>query len=73
MDSAFQIAIKNIGVLIVVLLSTALTTINASIHIYQNQLFNEVGNAYLLPGDSEGLAASLSSDKSATDGRSFIR
>ncbi|XP_022748582.1 transmembrane protein 87B-like [Durio zibethinus] len=73
MDSAFQIAIKKIGVLIFVLLSTSLTTINASIHIYQKQLFNEVGNAYLLPGGSEGLTASLSSYKSATDGRSFIR
>ncbi|XWS40310.1 hypothetical protein CRYUN_Cryun18bG0129600 [Craigia yunnanensis] len=73
MDSAFQIAIKNIGVLVFVLLSTALTTSKASIHIYQNQLFNEVGNAYLLSGGSEGLAASLSSDKSATDGHSLIR
>ncbi|XVE94024.1 hypothetical protein REPUB_Repub01dG0244600 [Reevesia pubescens] len=73
MDSAFQIATKNIGFLIFLLLSTALTTSNASIHIYQKQLFNEVGNAYLLPGDSEGLAASLFSDNSATDSRSFIR
>ncbi|OMO79935.1 Transmembrane receptor, eukaryota [Corchorus capsularis] len=73
MDSAFQLAYKNIGVVIFLLLSTALATINASIHIYQNQLFNEVGNAYLLPGGSEGLAASISSDDSATDGRSFIR
>ncbi|OMO92067.1 Transmembrane receptor, eukaryota [Corchorus olitorius] len=73
MDSAFQLAYKNIGVVIFLLLSTALATINASIHIYQNQLFNEVGNAYLLSGGSEGLAASISSDNSATDGRSFIR
>ncbi|XVF68103.1 hypothetical protein PTKIN_Ptkin10aG0176300 [Pterospermum kingtungense] len=70
MDSAFR---QKIGVLVVLILSTTLTTINASIHIYQKQLFNEVGNAYLLPGGSEGLAASLSSGKSATDGRSFIR
>ncbi|XVF45732.1 hypothetical protein PTKIN_Ptkin02bG0230100 [Pterospermum kingtungense] len=73
MDSAFQFAIKNVGVLIFLLLSIALTTTNASIHTYQNQLFNEVGNAYLLPGGSEGLAASLSFDNSAADGRSFIR
>ncbi|XP_022762901.1 transmembrane protein 87A-like [Durio zibethinus] len=73
MDPAFQISIKNIGALIFLLLSIALKTTNASIHIYQKQLFNEVGNAYLLPGGSEGIAASLSSDKSATDGRSFVR
>ncbi|GMI70569.1 hypothetical protein like AT2G01070 [Hibiscus trionum] len=66
MDLAYRISIF-------ILLSTALTTINASIHIYQNQLFNEVGNAYLLPGGSEGLAASLSSHNSVSDGRSFIR
>ncbi|KAK5842078.1 Transmembrane 87B [Gossypium arboreum] len=66
MDSAYLVSIF-------LLLSTALTTINASIHVYQNQLFNEVGNAYLLPGGSEGLAASRSSDNSVSDGRSFIR
>ncbi|KAK8582635.1 hypothetical protein V6N13_069407 [Hibiscus sabdariffa] len=58
---------------IFILLSAALPTINSSIHIYQNQLFGEVGNAYLLPGGSGGLAASLSSDNSVSDGRSFIR
>ncbi|KAK8522300.1 hypothetical protein V6N13_115276 [Hibiscus sabdariffa] len=66
MDLAYRISMF-------LLLSTALTTTNASIHIYRNQLFNEVGNAYLLPGGSEGLAASLSSEKSVSDGRSFIR
>ncbi|KAK8567873.1 hypothetical protein V6N13_105820 [Hibiscus sabdariffa] len=66
MDLAYRISIF-------LLLSTALTAANASIHIYRNQLFNEVGNAYLLPGGSEGLAASLSSEKSVSDGRSFIR
>ncbi|PPD70711.1 hypothetical protein GOBAR_DD32407 [Gossypium barbadense] len=73
MDFSFRIANKSFDFLIFVILSTLLTTIHASIHIYQNQLFNEVGNAYLLPGGSEGLYASLSSDDSATDGRSFIR
>ncbi|KAG8471420.1 hypothetical protein CXB51_036408 [Gossypium anomalum] len=63
MDFSFRIANKSFDFLIFVILSTLLTTIHASIHIYQNQLFNEVGNAYLLPGGSEGLYA----------GRSFIR
>ncbi|KAE8706629.1 hypothetical protein F3Y22_tig00110391pilonHSYRG00117 [Hibiscus syriacus] len=72
MDIAFRIDIKCACILIFLLLSTLLTSIDASIHIYQKQLFNEVGNAYLLPGGSEGLDASLSSDDSATDGRSFI-
>ncbi|KAH9751929.1 hypothetical protein WN944_006491 [Citrus x changshan-huyou] len=40
---------------------------NASIHTYDNNPFRDVGNSALLPGGSEGLAASL-------DGaRSFIR
>ena len=30
---------------------------NASIHIYHNDPFREVGNAYLLSGGSEGLMA----------------
>ncbi|KAK8626654.1 hypothetical protein V6N13_134288 [Hibiscus sabdariffa] len=73
MDFAFRIALKSFPILIFLILSTRLTSIDASIHIYKKQLFNEVGNAYLLPGGSEGLDASLSSDNSATDGRSFIR
>ncbi|XP_050210956.1 uncharacterized protein LOC126661184 [Mercurialis annua] len=41
---------------------------NASIHIYNKEVFNEVGNAYLLSGGSEGIVASQFST-----GRSFIR
>ncbi|CAN6584448.1 unnamed protein product [Malus baccata var. baccata] len=39
---------------------------NASIHVYDNQTFREVGNANLLSGGSEGIAATLSA-------RSYIR
>ncbi|XP_039035069.1 transmembrane protein 87B-like [Hibiscus syriacus] len=73
MDFAFRIPFKSKGILIFLILSTLLTSIDASIHIYQKQVFNEVGNAYLLPGGSEGLEVSLSSEKSSTDGLSFIR
>ncbi|XP_044490890.1 transmembrane protein 87B [Mangifera indica] len=51
----------------------------ASIHIYNTDPFREVGNAFLLAGGSEGLAASLVSAEDASvpsslhDGRSFIR
>ncbi|WCJ18248.1 Lung seven transmembrane receptor family protein [Euphorbia peplus] len=41
---------------------------NASIHIYDKLSFNEVGNAYLLSGGSEGIVAS-----SPSNSRSFIR
>ncbi|KDP38899.1 hypothetical protein JCGZ_05056 [Jatropha curcas] len=43
---------------------------DASIHIYDKEKFNEVGNAYLLAGGSEGIVAS---DSSASNGRSYIR
>ncbi|XP_031249550.1 transmembrane protein 87B isoform X1 [Pistacia vera] len=51
----------------------------ASIHIYTTEPFREVGNAFLLAGGSEGLAASLIAVEDASvssflhDGRSFIR
>lgn len=54
-----------------------ISTTNASIHVYDNELFREVGNAYLLSGGSEGIVASLTLDKSVAssihDGRSYIR
>ncbi|KAF5733303.1 transmembrane protein 87B [Tripterygium wilfordii] len=50
---------------------------NASIHIYHRDPFKEVGNAFLLSGGSEGVAASISTEGSSADsphdGRSFIR
>ncbi|GLT27895.1 hypothetical protein SLA2020_028630 [Shorea laevis] len=64
MDFAFQ---TSIVLLISLLLSSSFTTINASFHIYRNQLFTEVGSSYLLSGGSEGLSVSSS------DGNSFIR
>ncbi|XP_065871095.1 uncharacterized protein [Euphorbia lathyris] len=48
-------------------LSSTVQLTNASIHIYDKQSFNEVGNAYLLSGGSEGIVAS------ASNGRSYIR
>ncbi|KAL5857162.1 hypothetical protein ACOSQ3_004620 [Xanthoceras sorbifolium] len=61
------------------LLLTIIPAAQASIHIYNADIFREVGNAFLLPGGSEGLlSAALSSDPSSTssslhDGHSFIR
>lgn len=59
------------------LLLLTVGTSDASIHIYQNELFREVGNAYLLSGGSEGVAASPSAtsptQNNIRDGRSFIR
>lgn len=56
---------------------------NASIHTYDRQSFNEVGNALLLSGGSEGILASRASLTSSSskhivlhslhDGISFIR
>ncbi|KAM1392412.1 hypothetical protein ACFX2I_019991 [Malus domestica] len=51
---------------LLLLLSFLPNPTNASIHIYDSQTFREVGNAYLLPGGSEGIAATLSA-------RSYIR
>lgn len=54
-----------------------ISTTNASIHIYNNEPFREVGNAYLLSGGSEGIFSSLTVDNSAPsfthDDRSYIR
>ncbi|EXB97284.1 Transmembrane protein 87A [Morus notabilis] len=55
-----------------------ITATDASIHIYDNQIFREVGNSYLLSGGSEGILASLSDDDGSSsssihDGRSYIR
>ncbi|XP_076893505.1 uncharacterized protein LOC143545507 [Bidens hawaiensis] len=53
---------------------------DASVHVYDRDPFREVGNAYLVSGGSEGLAASRattplphhSPSATANDGRSFI-
>ncbi|GLT53953.1 hypothetical protein SLA2020_271870 [Shorea laevis] len=54
-----------------------ISTTNASIHIYDNEPFRDVGNAYLLSGGSEGIFASLTVDNSVAssihDGHSYIR
>ncbi|KAK7302455.1 hypothetical protein RJT34_13345 [Clitoria ternatea] len=58
--------------LLYLLSSLALTTF-ASIHIYHHEPFQEVGNAYLLTGGSEGIVASPPAASTHDDGRSYIR
>lgn len=62
---------KTTKILILALISFVLLLLfqasNASIHTYNNDPFRDVGNSVLLPGGSEGLAASLD------EARSFIR
>ncbi|XP_073034416.1 LOW QUALITY PROTEIN: uncharacterized protein [Primulina eburnea] len=56
---------------ILLVLVLAAGSAEASIHIYDRDPFREVGNAYLLSGGSEGVAASrVSTDQR---GRSYIR
>ncbi|CAA6659400.1 unnamed protein product [Spirodela intermedia] len=68
------------ALLFVVLLVAAGSGVEASVHVYSGDTFREVGNAYLLAGGSEGIAASRvgsSGDNSVApgvrDGRAFIR
>ncbi|KAL8234567.1 hypothetical protein R6Q59_020667 [Mikania micrantha] len=64
-----------------VLLLFAIASTDASIHVYDRDPFREVGNAYLVSGGSEGLAASRvttplprhSFSVTADDGRSYVR
>ncbi|CAO2827605.1 unnamed protein product [Amaranthus hypochondriacus] len=72
-----------IFILIIALTFSNIQFSNGSIHTYSQQVFNEVGNAYLVAGGSEGVLASrsyLSSPistrivpHSLRDGISFIR
>lgn len=58
------------------LLSLTVNLSNASIHFYNKEVFTDVGNAFLLSGGSEGLAASLSADPntpSVRNGQSSIQ
>ncbi|XP_021909967.1 transmembrane protein 87A [Carica papaya] len=60
------------------LLSSIFSVVTASIHFYDQQPFNDVGNSFLLYGGSEGIsAASVIPDDPAPaslhDGRAFIR
>ncbi|KAJ8754958.1 hypothetical protein K2173_015470 [Erythroxylum novogranatense] len=43
--------------IIILTYSLVVSFANASIHIYRNEAFKEVGNSYLLSGGSEGIAA----------------
>ncbi|CAA7395713.1 unnamed protein product [Spirodela intermedia] len=68
------------ALLFVVLVVAAGSGVEASVHVYSGDTFREVGNAYLLAGGSEGIAASRvgsSGDNSVApgvrDGRAFIR
>lgn len=66
--------------LFLVLVLLAIDSTDASIHVYDRDPFREVGNAYLVSGGSEGLAASRittrlpghSPSANANDGRSYI-
>lgn len=65
-------------ILALLVLVSAIVSTDASIHVYDLNLFGEVGNAYLLPGGSEGIAASISPgdrevESRVHDGRSYIR
>ncbi|XP_024980669.1 transmembrane protein 87A [Cynara cardunculus var. scolymus] len=74
------ITVKAISLFIVLLL-LVIESADASIHVYDRDPFREVGNAYLVSGGSEGLAASRittplprhSSPVTANDGRTYIR
>ncbi|EEF33774.1 transmembrane protein 87B [Ricinus communis] len=55
-------------VIVLIVTGSAIEVCNASIHIYNNEVFSDVGNAYLLSGGSEGIVASL-----LNTGRSYIR
>ncbi|KAM7470386.1 hypothetical protein LguiA_008569 [Lonicera macranthoides] len=65
-------------VVVVVVIGLLISAIDASIHIYDRDQFREVGNAYLLSGGSEGIAASRTTTPQGAsstihDGRSYIR
>ncbi|KAJ4966651.1 hypothetical protein NE237_018500 [Protea cynaroides] len=51
-------AMSTRSVIAVIVLLAAVTAIEASIHLYDAEIFKEVGNAYLLSGGSEGIVAS---------------
>ncbi|KAL2342166.1 hypothetical protein Fmac_010106 [Flemingia macrophylla] len=81
MDSAFARARSNsrsmsfapsLLIYILILLSSLALTTFASIHVYDNEPFTEVGNAYLLAGGSEGVVAA-SAAAPVHDARSYIR
>ena len=55
------------------LLLTFVSSINASIHLYDHQGFREVGNSYLLSGGSEGIVASPNPSIATSRVHSFIR
>ena len=57
-----------VSILLILAYCSTFRLANASIHVYDKEVFAEVGNAYLLSGGSEGIVASSSST-----GRSYIR
>ena len=79
----FSLLKSPIFILIIAIAFSNIQFSNGSIHTYNQQVFNEVGNAYLVAGGSEGILASrsyLSSPistrivpHSLRDGISFIR
>nr|XP_043626463.1 transmembrane protein 87A [Erigeron canadensis] len=71
----------SISISICSLLLLLISSTDASLHVYDRDPFREVGNAYLVSGGSEGLAASRtaiplprhSPPTTVNDGRSYIR
>ncbi|KAI3851765.1 hypothetical protein MKX03_006438 [Papaver bracteatum] len=72
----------NLGlILVIAVVFSAIDGGNTSMHVYDLEIFREVGNAFLLSGGSEGIVSSSSSSRSSKsieegeiqDGHSFIR
>ncbi|MCL7023017.1 hypothetical protein MKW94_020186 [Papaver nudicaule] len=75
----------NLGlILVIVVVFSAIDGGNTSMHVYDHEIFREVGNAFLVSGGSEGIISSSSSSSSGSsksteqggeiqDGHSFIR
>ncbi|XP_034702573.1 transmembrane protein 87B [Vitis riparia] len=76
MDSSIggsSFSIQWLPPLLLLLLLTFVSSINASIHLYDHQGFREVGNSYLLSGGSEGIVASFTPGTAISHAHSFIR
>lgn len=57
--------------LFLVLALALAATVSGSIHTYDRESFRENGNAYLLPGGSEGIVAA--GESRVVNGRSYIK
>lgn len=71
--SSFFVQWLPLLLLLLILLLTFVSSINASIHLYDHQVFLEVGNSFLVSGGSEGIAASSDPSTATSHAHSFIR